>query len=275
VEHADGGRIGTGAALWRGLLVPVFYLLSMVVIGLSDILILLLNPQKRALHDMLSGTRVMQVRPPVRFFPVLPILALACSVVFTLGVIRPLFLQMYFISSESMEPTLHVGDRVVLNKLAYKVGTIQRGDLIVFRDDKTPAMFAGHANPAMPHMSEMIKRVIALPGDTIVVREGKGVYLNGQLLQEPYVKELPLYDWPGSRPNEVGIKPYQVPAGSCIVLGDNRNRSLDSHSWMDLTTGRMAPEVPLSAIEGRVHLLPHLWGRMHMFFRRPRSESGV
>ncbi len=106
----------------------------------------------------------------------------------------------------SMQPTLHSGEFVLVNKLAYKLGQPQIGDIIVFHYPRDPT-------------EDYIKRVIGLPGDKVQV-QGDHVYVNGQPLDEPYIAAEPTYT--GS---------WEVPADSLFVLGDNRNQSSDSHSW--------------------------------------------
>jgi len=106
----------------------------------------------------------------------------------------------------SMQPTLKEGEFILVNKLAYRLGEIQRGDIIVFHYPQNPA-------------EDYIKRVIGLPGDTITVKYGK-VEVNGYEVKEPYIAQQPVYS--GT---------WQVPEGSVFVLGDNRNQSSDSHSW--------------------------------------------
>lgn len=110
------------------------------------------------------------------------------------------------VESVSMVPTLHPGDFVVVNKLAYKLGEPQQGDIVVFRLSNNPAQ-------------RYIKRLIGLPGDTVRVAGGD-VYINGHLLSEPY---LPV------RTNRGGT--WEVPPGSIFVMGDNRNNSSDSRSF--------------------------------------------
>ncbi len=104
----------------------------------------------------------------------------------------------------SMQPTLHEGEFILVNKLAYKLGDFQRGDIIVFHHDPT---------------EDYIKRVIGLPGDTVEVKDNH-VYINGQMLTESYIAAPPHYT--GS---------WKVPDGQLFVLGDNRNQSSDSHQW--------------------------------------------
>lgn len=106
----------------------------------------------------------------------------------------------------SMQPTLHEGNLLVVNKLAYKLGEPKRGDIIVFHYQGTVT-------------EDYIKRVIGLPGDAVEVGAGV-VTVNGQVLTEPYIAALPGYT--GS---------WTVPEGELFVLGDNRNHSSDSHDW--------------------------------------------
>lgn len=129
----------------------------------------------------------------------------------------------------SMEPNLHSGEFVIVNKLAYKFGSPQIGDVIVFhfpRDTK----------------QEYIKRVIGLPGDKVVI-SNKQVMVNGQVLDEPYIAAQPIYQ--GN---------WIVPEDSHFVLGDNRNNSSDSHNW---------GMVPLSNVVGKAFFIywpPTEWG---------------
>jgi signal peptidase I len=106
----------------------------------------------------------------------------------------------------SMIPTLQNGEYILVNKLAYKTGQPNRGDIIVFRlpGDET---------------QDLIKRVIGLPGDTVKISDGV-VTINGEKLQEPYIAQSPLY-----------FGEWTIPPGNLFVLGDNRNDSRDSHQW--------------------------------------------
>jgi signal peptidase I len=106
----------------------------------------------------------------------------------------------------SMRPTLEDGEFVLVNKLSYRFSQVQRGDIIVFH------------YPANPD-EELIKRVIGLPGDRVIVRD-QHVFLNGQVLDEPYIAAAPLYSGE-----------WTIADGQLFVLGDNRNDSSDSHSW--------------------------------------------
>jgi signal peptidase I len=114
------------------------------------------------------------------------------------------------IQGSSMEPTLHSGQFVITNKIAYLLGEPQRGDIIVF--------IAPHS-AASAREDDYIKRVIGLPGETVTVNGGQ-VLINGMPITEPYIAEPPMY----SRTWTIGPNEY-------FVLGDNRNRSNDSHDW--------------------------------------------
>lgn len=125
-------------------------------------------------------------------------------------VIKTFLLSAFYIPSESMTPTLKVGDRVMVNKVSYDLHAVHRGDIVVF---KRPPAEAGD-----PTIKDLIKRVIGLPGETIEARDGK-VYIDGRLLNEPY---LP------AGTETLNLPPRTVPAGQYFVMGDNRMNSKDS-----------------------------------------------
>jgi signal peptidase I len=106
----------------------------------------------------------------------------------------------------SMLPTLQSGEYVLVNRLAYHFGDVNRGDVVVFH-------FPGNKN------QEYIKRIIGLPGEKIIVSNGK-VFVNGEQLIEPYISDPPRYE-----------STWDVPQNALFVLGDNRNNSSDSHNW--------------------------------------------
>lgn len=147
------------------------------------------------------------------------ILTLFLAVVLSLA-IRTYVAEARWIPSTSMLPTLKIGDRLLIDKVSFKINGISRGDIVVF-----------HAPPASRLDEVMIKRVIGLPGDTISIKEGI-VYINGAPLDEPYELEKPREDF----------KAFTVPEGSFFVMGDNRNNSFDSRFWgvvpTDLVIGK-------------------------------------
>ncbi|MDH4279986.1 MAG: signal peptidase I [Acidimicrobiia bacterium] len=128
-------------------------------------------------------------------------------------VLRALVLQAFYIPSPSMEDTLLIQDRVLVNKLSYRFGDVGRGDIVVFH--RTDGEIAA-AGPNQP--KDVIKRVIALAGETIEIRESK-VFINDEELVEPYLE-------PGLVMPDFG--PVTVPDGFLFVMGDNRNLSSDS-----------------------------------------------
>ena len=134
------------------------------------------------------------------------------SIVLALG-IRHFVAEARYIPSGSMEPTLQINDRLVVEKVSYYFNTPERGDIVVFwPPDK---LF-----PNEGRRDAFIKRVIGLPGETVQVESGR-VIVNGQSLKEGYIKAPPEYQW----------GPETVPPSAYLVLGDNRNSSYDSHSW--------------------------------------------
>jgi signal peptidase I len=123
--------------------------------------------------------------------------------------IRSFVVQPFYIPSGSMEPTLNVGDRVLVNKLSYDLHAVHRGDIVVF---KKPA------NDTSPGVTDLIKRVIGLPGERISGQDGH-VYINGHQLAEPWL------------PKGETTAPFPVtyiPAGDYFMMGDNRGDSADS-----------------------------------------------
>lgn len=126
--------------------------------------------------------------------------------------IRTFVAEARYIPSSSMEPTLQINDRLIIEKMTYRFRQPERGEIIVF--DATEAI------QELGWSGAFIKRVIGLPGDEVLVRNGS-VEINGQVLREPYIQEAPNYNF----------GPVVVPENSYLVLGDNRNNSSDSHVW--------------------------------------------
>ena len=134
------------------------------------------------------------------------------SVVLALG-IRQFVAEARYIPTGSMEPTLQVNDRLVVEKISYYLTVPKRGDIIVFWPPE-------EIIPEEENRNAFIKRVIGLPGDTVKVNDGQ-VFINGEPLDESYIKAPPAYEW----------GPTTAPADQYIVFGDNRNNSVDSHAW--------------------------------------------
>ena len=139
--------------------------------------------------------------------------------VLLLGVLRTFAFEVFNIPSGSMTPTLGIGDRILVQKAFFSWHDVREGNVVVFSHpplDDCPG----------PEKSDLVKRVIALPGQTIY-SSGNSIYINGRLLAEPY---LPRYDLLVP-PIASSQDPYRVPAGEFYVLGDNRAYSCDSRYW--------------------------------------------
>ena len=165
---------------------------------------------------------------------------LAVALVLAIGV-RTYVAQMFYIPSGSMLPTLQIGERIVVDKLSYHLHDVQRGDIVVFK--RPPLEQADY--------SDLVKRVIGLPGETISSVDGR-VFINGKPLNEPWLPQPLPTTAPSPLPDAFSLNhPYTIPAGEYFVMGDNRTNSEDSRYFGpipgNLIVGKMAFEVwPLS-----------------------------
>jgi signal peptidase I len=123
--------------------------------------------------------------------------------------IRSFVAEARFIPSGSMEPTLLIDDRLIVEKLTFDFTKPTRGQIIVFMPPPN-----AHSNQAF------IKRLIGMPGETIAIANGQ-VSINGVPQKEPYIAAPPNYAY----------GPVKVPEGQYFMMGDNRNNSMDSHVW--------------------------------------------
>ena len=147
--------------------------------------------------------------------------------------VRMFLIQQYYVVGPSMEPSLYQGDRIIVNKLAFRVRDIRRGDVVVF-------------NRKDGGRDELVKRVIGVPGDTIEIKDCV-TYVNGAVYLEPYLTAGGV-GWCGERE----MRSFYVPDRSYFVMGDNRGVSLDSRKF---------GAVGESQIEGRVTLV--VWPIKH------------
>ena len=161
--------------------------------------------------------------------------------------VRTFVFQTFYIPSSTMVPTLGVYDRILVQKAFFTWHDVHQGDIVVFSHpplDDCPG----------PQNGDLVKRVIALPGQTIY-SSGSNIYVNGRLLSEPY---LPRYDPLGPPiPDATRLHPYRVPPGDFYVLGDNRAISCDSRYWGPIKG---------SSIVGKAILV--WWQNGHPVFRR-------
>ena len=137
--------------------------------------------------------------------------------------IKTFLFQAFYIPSESMVPTLKVHDRVLVNKLSYRLHPVHRGDIVVF---KAPP-------DSDPGIDDLVKRVVGLPGES-VSGHGGHVYINGKELAEPYLPDKTF---------TTDFSPVKIPANSYWVMGDNRGNSKDSRVFGVITKGKIVGRV--------------------------------
>jgi signal peptidase I len=170
------------------------------------------------------------------------LVVIAATVALTL-VIKTYLVEAFVIPSGSMEPTLEIGNRVLVEKVGY---TLHRGDMIVF--DKP----ARDTEPGTPHL---VKRIIGLPGDVVSAKDGY-YYIDGKQLREswlPKVDQGSTCGPPTAPPNCAPFGPLTVPAGDYFVSGDNRTDSYDSRYFGPISGKLIVGKVffkiwPLSAL---------------------------
>jgi len=177
-----------------------------------------------------------------RELPILVLIALVLAVL-----VKTFAFQAFWIPSRSMAETLEVNDRVMVNKLAYRVGDVARGDVIVFDDPNGPSRdgesmlgsvwrnLTESVGLSAPK-TEFIKRVIGLPGETLEIHANQ-VLIDGEVIEEPYLDAtIEMFDF----------GPVAVPEESVFVMGDNRSSSRDS---------RFFGAVPLDEVVGKALVL--------------------
>ena len=188
----------------------------------------------------------------LREFPILVIVALAVSLV-----IKSFLVQFFYIPSGSMENTLQINDRVAVNKIPFISNSINRGDVVVFRDPANwlPEPYADNQNKIIakikdglvlvgvlpnPAKQYLVKRVIGIAGDNVVGKDGV-VTINGKKTTEPYI-------FAGNKASELDFN-VTVPEGKIWVMGDHRGASADSRYHQDDVNNGFVPE---SKVTGRV-----------------------
>ena len=209
-------------------------------------------------------------RPQKSFLHELPGIVITALVISVL--IKTFLVQAFYIPSGSMENTLLVNDRVLVNKLADKPDEIHRGDVVVFRDPggwlndpssvsrggilglvRSGLVFVGLAPAAGEE--DLIKRVIAVGGDKVACCDSRGrVTVNGIALDEPYL-------FPGDDPSSETFGPFTVPAGKLWVMGDHRSVSEDSRAHRGLPSKGF---VPVDDVIGRAFTIVWPVGRSRL-----------
>ncbi len=185
--------------------------------------------------------------------PFLILVALAVAIL-----VKTFVIQAFYIPSESMVPTLEVGDRVFVSKFMFDGGDIARGDVIVFENPNAAELPARSGissvlhwlgegiGIAQPENEDFIKRVIALPGETIEIRHDV-VYIDGEPLDEPYLTQA-------ARDSTGDYPLHTVPDDALFVMGDNRGNSADSRYGLGF--------VPLEKVIGKAFVV--IWPPSHM-----------
>ena len=188
----------------------------------------------------------------LREFPILVIVALAVSLL-----IKTFLVQFFYIPSGSMENTLQINDRVAVNKIPFISNSINRGDVVVFRDPSNwlPEPYVDNQNKVIakikdglvlvgvlpnPAKQYLVKRVIGIAGDNVVGKDGV-VTINGKKTTEPYI-------FAGNKASELDFN-VTVPEGKIWVMGDHRGASADSRYHQDDVNNGFVPE---SKVTGRV-----------------------
>ena len=215
-----------------------------------------------------SDRPAVRMRKHLSFWHELPFLVLIALVLALL--IKAFLIQAFYIPSGSMENTLRISDRVLVNKLIYKIRSIHRGEIIVFKGPPswaaevtvTPATnpvqrvlrsIGGAIGVAPPGERDFIKRVIGIPGDTVACCDPSGrVTVNGYPLTEPYI-------YPGEHPSDTPFD-VTVPPGRLFVMGDHRADSADSRD----PTHRIDHNgtIPIKDVIGRAFVI--VWPLGHL-----------
>lgn len=199
------------------------------------------RPAGEAGHDgTATGDDAVLIAPeqsPIRW--IVELIGVVVVAVVVAVVLRIFVVATYSIPSGSMEPTLQIGDRIVVDKLAYHFHGVDRGNIIVF---STPA----NENCAGPPVADLVKRVIGLPGETISLADGK-VYINGHLLPEPWLPAaIRAESYPGPSDASYALhQAFRIPTGDVYVMGDNRTESCDSRYWGPIRESTIVGKVDL------------------------------
>jgi signal peptidase I len=192
----------------------------------------------------------------LREFPILVIVALAVSLL-----IKTFLVQFFYIPSGSMENTLQIQDRVAVNKVPFISGSINRGDVVVFRDPANwlPEPFEATDNKVIAKLKDglvavgilpnpakqyLVKRVIGVAGDQVVCCSNGKLTINGKETNEPYI-------FAGNKPSDLDFN-VTVPEGKIWVMGDHRGSSADSRYHQDDVNNGF---VPVDKVTGRVYAI--------------------
>lgn len=169
-------------------------------------------------YNCLIKTRGSLYRMKVNYRQILAVVLIAVGVFFLLQST----IQSFVVMGSSMTPSYQDGQRLLVNKVFYRIGEPEMGDVIVFQ-------------PPISRSVDYIKRIIAEPGDTVEIKDGT-VYVNSVPIHEPYIKAHPSYT----------MSQRTIPENEYFVLGDNRNNSNDSHNGWNVDRDSIVGKVWLS-----------------------------
>jgi signal peptidase I len=206
------------------------------------------NALEDCLEDLREKTKLKRKKSVFREYAE----AAAIAVILALF-IRTFVVQAFKIPSGSMEPTLLVGDHILVNKFIYgiKIPYLRKTIIPISepkRDDVIVFIYP------VDQSKDFIKRVIGLPGDTIEI-EGEDIFINGKRFDDPYGHYT---EGPSSRANRGRFGPWKVPEGHLFVMGDNRDHSYDSRFW---------GFVPLSFVKGEAFIIYWSWPHWKRFLK--------
>ncbi|MEI8126385.1 MAG: signal peptidase I [Actinomycetota bacterium] len=185
-----------------------------------------MTSESASTSDEVLAISVDKKRPRKRWIAEWAVILISALIIAVL--VRSYVIQTFYIPSGSMEPTLQIGDRIIVSKLSLTLGSVNRGDIIVFHSPPTEAC-AGDTP------SDLVKRVVGLPGETIS-STGETIYINGKKLSEP---------WTHTSPLGPAISSTLIPTGSYFMMGDNNSNSCDSRYWGTLPRHYMVGKVLL------------------------------
>jgi signal peptidase I len=189
-------------------------------------------------RESIRGRAAHAARPashPLRTAAIVLVAAILIAVL-----LRTFVVETYFIPSGSMEPTLKIGDRILVDKMAYHLHSVGRGDIVVF------------ARPPLedcpgPVVPDLVKRVVGMPGETISLSGSGYVLVDGRRLAEtwlPPTQQRTTFPGPSGTPYSLN-RPYKIPSNDYFVMGDNRGNSCDSRYWGPVSKGLIVGKVDL------------------------------
>ncbi|MBU4263272.1 MAG: signal peptidase I [Proteobacteria bacterium] len=190
------------------IVIPALIFIGLYVFAIVDAILIARDPEN-----------TLRLKPIVGYLVLIAIWQANSQIVnpIVAKTVKQNFIQAYKIPSGAMIPTLLIGDQILVDKHIYKNKEPDRGDIVIF------------PYPVKPEQ-DFIKRVVALGGDTIEIKE-KQTYLNGKLLQEPYAIHKDPKIFPTGENQRDFYGPITVPTDSVFVMGDNRDNAYDSRFW--------------------------------------------